>query len=197
MCVGTSDRVNGLTASPIRLAIFVGRDNRLRGCGPSCEHEDQFLDKEVEKYNAAIQPPKAALPLKAKSTEGNLLVGILGLLLGAGIFIYMFSDTRKLEHTKLPELFTWIARTNYALPEYVYKAAFTPYPVTIQPRPTDCEWLTAPLGDKRCHYQKHIEMQVGGKAVKKIKNPSDADLATIFDNSSLVFVVTWQKVSEP
>ena len=58
--------------------------------------------------------------------------------------------------------------------------------VNIEPKPHDCEWDTAPLGSKHCHYDSH-EMRfnpAGNPALTGNTGPHDK------------IVVVWEKVNE-
>ena len=51
--------------------------------------------------------------------------------------------------------------------------------VLMEPKPHDCEWGSAPLGSKHCHYDSHVS-EVDGKV----------------SDSKIKIVVAWEKVSE-
>jgi hypothetical protein len=38
--------------------------------------------------------------------------------------------------------------------------------VIVRPKPRDCDFSKAPLGDKECHYEKHVEIQRDPKTGK-------------------------------
>ena len=66
----------------------------------------------------------------------------------------------------------WIAFTNGVDVENVY----------IEPEPHDCDWDSAPLGSKHCHYQSHVIQTYGqGNHV---------------DDRKIKIAVEWEKVSE-
>jgi hypothetical protein len=58
--------------------------------------------------------------------------------------------------------------------------------VVIEPKPHDCEWDTAPLGSKHCHYDRH-EMRFDAKG-----NPAQSWNEGPNDK----IIVMWEKVSE-
>jgi hypothetical protein len=58
--------------------------------------------------------------------------------------------------------------------------------VTVAPKPHDCEWDSAPLGSKHCHYDSH-EMRFDAKG-----NPGQPGNEGPNDK----VVVVWEKVSE-
>ena len=70
-----------------------------------------------------------------RNTSGGTIV--VALLLLCGTFyagLYEFAPQR------------WYAMQNDVPSERVY----------IQRKPHDCEWMSAPLGDKHCHYEKSV-----------------------------------------
>lgn len=70
----------------------------------------------------------------------------------------------------------WVAFTNGVLLRNV----------TVTSKPHDCEWDTAPLGSKHCHYDSHeMRFDVNG-------NPAQAGN----NGSTDKIVVVWEKVSE-
>lgn len=61
----------------------------------------------------------------------------------------------------------WVKHSNYNCPTAAYAWAYNVEhnQVFKSPKPHDCEWGAAPLGDKFCHYEKAItvENDVNGK----------------------------------
>jgi hypothetical protein len=56
----------------------------------------------------------------------------------------------------------WLVKlSNCDCPAFMYAWAYhvEPNQVFKSPKPHDCEWRAAPLGDKFCHYEKAIDAQ--------------------------------------
>jgi hypothetical protein len=70
-----------------------------------------------------------------------LLMGVIGFVLALG--------SRLLNHNN----YTAGYKATYAT-EYGVASGH----VIIFPKPHDCDWEHAPLGDKACHYEKHVEL---------------------------------------
>ena len=55
--------------------------------------------------------------------------------------------------------------------------------VYILPKPTDCDWFRAPIGNKECHYEKQViaeHVPQSGETTENIKKVTDV-------------LVTWEK----
>ena len=56
----------------------------------------------------------------------------------------------------------WLAARFIAPDDWIIRYAaqymVSPSDVTIEPRPTRCDWWHAPLGDKACHYRKVVQV---------------------------------------
>lgn len=66
----------------------------------------------------------------------------------------------------------WVAFTHNVALENVY----------VPPEPHDCDWDTAPLGSKHCHYKSEV-MQTYGQG-------------NHVDDSKIKFAVDWQKIED-
>ena len=70
--------------------------------------------------------------------------------------------------------------------------------VTVAHQPHDCEFLTAPLGSKHCHYERHVDIvRVRGAASDRhisYDNGKQWSLATATDRPAII--VSWTKVDD-
>lgn len=70
--------------------------------------------------------------------------------------------------------------------------------VHVSPKPKDCNWAYAPIGDKGCHYEKRISMAVtwGGKPQYVDEDSYRQSLATGAKETVTDVYVNWEKVPD-
>jgi hypothetical protein len=103
--------------------------------------------------------------------SSDRLLGFLGLaIIGVGIWIYSAGGIEA-------ALFSW-------------KYWVTPDKVHVDAKPSDCNFFTAPLGDKGCHYDMYVNaynaagaLVTGDFAPKNMRPPSDPKIVQV--------IVTW------
>ena len=101
---------------------------------------------------------------KVKSDLKKIVVGVtVGLCL---IFVVSFLAVYGVSYRG------WVAFTNNVAVENVY----------VEPKPHDCEWDSAPLGSKHCHYESHVVQTAG--------------VGNHIDDSKIKIAVEWEKVTE-
>jgi hypothetical protein len=71
--------------------------------------------------------------------------------------------------------------------------------VIVNPRPHDCEWLTAPLGDKHCHYDplvRRVRTSVTDKGDPLVSyDEGKTSQVNAFNETPGVYV-SWKKIEE-
>lgn len=109
-------------------------------------------------------------PMKAEAVIQKGIAGlfIVGMLYGVGGYVadWMFPDS--------PLAIRW----RYSLESTVEHPVYF-----IDKRPHDCEFLTAPIGDKHCHYDRNV-------SINQNHNPTSPEWGSTY------VYVSWQKVDE-
>lgn len=95
----------------------------------------------------------------------------------------------------------WHSKARYAL-QYANSYG----EVIKEKKPHDCDWLTAPLGDKNCHYDAQVQVQTiatgtdsnSGRPIVSYDNGKTWDFNDGANpaKASITVYVGWQKVDE-
>jgi hypothetical protein len=145
VCSTTNMRASVADVTPTRQNLSCGKCKIIRsfsGMPPTCETCGWVYSTTNIRALAGSKP---ATNSNSKSTNASGTLFFLLLVLGSLAFVFSRA---------FPE--AWYAFTNGTDIDLVH----------VQSEPHDCDFSKAPLGDKECHFEKHVETQKDPKTGK-------------------------------
>ena len=79
---------------------------------------------------------------------------------------------------------------------YSFSTEATDANITIEKRPTDCDFLHAPLGDKGCEYKKRTDVFGDEKRRALIQHAATPEERQAYEQRPSSVTVSWEKIEQ-